>query len=138
MESNMADQLDLYFRAHTIAQDAEVEEWRQGHGKNLEHALIFHCATSAGERKDLLFGAYICADMKGVQFVANEIGLFYRDDHAEETRVLERFVKGSNFELGTVEQFRRRVFLKYLKAGGLIVAYDAPFEISRIALMWNK
>ncbi len=52
--------------------------------------------------------------------------------------MLERFVKGSNFELGTVEQFRRKVFLKYLKAGGLIVAYDAPFEISRIAVKWNK
>jgi hypothetical protein len=28
--------------------------------------------------------------------------------------------------------------LKYLKAGALIVAYDAPFEISRIAIKWNK
>src|SRR5260370_31251267 len=138
MESNMTDQLDLYFRAHTIAQDAELEEWRQGHVKQPEHALIFHCATSSDERKDLLFGAYICAHLKGAQFVANEIGLFHRDGHPEETRVLERFVKGSNFELGTVEQFHRKVFLKYLKAGGLIVAYDAPFEISRIAVKWNK
>jgi hypothetical protein len=139
MESNMADRLDLYFRAHTIAQDAEVEEWRQGHGvKHPEHALIFHCATSSDERKDLLFGAYICAQLKGAQFVADEIGLFSRDGHPEETRVLERFVKGSNFELGTVEQFRRKVFLKYLKASGLIVAYDAPSEISRIAVKWNK
>jgi len=86
----------------------------------------------------LLFGAYICAHLEGVQWVANEIGLFGRDDHPKGTRVLERFVKGSNFELGTVEQFRRRVFLKYLKAGGLIVAYDAPAEISQIAVKWNK
>ena len=135
----MADRLDLYFRAHTIAQDAEVEEWKQGHSvKQPEHALIFHCATTPNERKELLFGAYICAQLKGAQFVANEIGLFYRDGHPEETRVLERFVKGSNFELGTVEQFRRKVFLKYLKASGLIVAYDAPTEISRIAVKWNK
>ena len=28
--------------------------------------------------------------------------------------------------------------MKYLKAGALIVAYDAPFEISRIAVKWNK
>ena len=86
----------------------------------------------------MLFGAYICAQVKGAQFVANEIGLFYRDGNPEETRVLERFVKGSNFELGTEEQFRRKVFLKYLKAGGLIVAYDFPAEVSRIAVKWNK
>jgi len=134
----MADRLDLYFRAHTIAQGAEIEERRHGHIKQPEHALIFHCATSSNERKDLLFGAYICAQVKGAQFVANEIGLFHRDGHPEETRILERFVKCSKFELGTVEQFRRRAFLKYLKAGGLIVAYDAPFEISRIAVKWNK
>ncbi len=87
----MVDRLDLYFRAHTIAQDAEAEEWRQGHGvKQPEHALIFRCATSPDERKNLLFGAYICAQVKGAQFVANEIGLFYRDGNPEETRVLER------------------------------------------------
>ena len=71
-------------------------------------------------------------------YVAKEIGLFYRDGHPEEFRVLNRFVKGSAFELGTVNEFRRKVFLKYLKAGGLIGAYDTPFEISRIALKWNK
>jgi len=134
----MADRLDLYFRAHTIPAISQKEHWRGGHARELEHALIFHCATAADEKQDLLFGAYICAQLKDAQFVANEIGLFYRDGHPEETRVLERFVKGSNFELGTIEQFRRKVILKYLKAGGLIVAYDAPSEISRIAVKWNK
>jgi hypothetical protein len=38
------------------------------------------------------------------------------------------------YELGSLEEFRRKVFLKYLKAGQLIVAYNAPFQISRIAV----
>ncbi len=134
----MAGQLDLYFRAYTIAQDAEFEERRQGNIKQPDHALIFHCVTSSDERKDLVFGAYICAQRKKAEFVANEIGLFYRDGHPGDKRVLERFVKGSNFELGTLDQFRRKVFLKYLKAGALVVAYDAPFQISRLAVKWNK
>src|SRR5439155_779191 len=37
-----------------------------------------------------------------------------------------------------LENFRRKVFLEYLKAGALIVAYDAPFQITRIAIKWNK
>jgi len=135
----MADKLDLYFRAHTIPVEVQPEEHRTNpRTVQPEHALIFRCATTSDERKDVLFGAYICARLKDGQYVAEEIGLFHRDGHREESRVLQHFVKESTFELGTIEQFRRRVFLKYLKAGALIVAYDAPFEISRIAVKWNK
>ena len=134
----MADRLDLYFRAHAIPTISQKEDWRDGHAREPKHALIFHCATTADEKQDLLFGAYICAQLKDAQFVAKEIGLFHRGGHAEELRVLKRFVKDSAFDVGTAEDFRRKVFLKYLKAGALIVAYDAPSEISRIAVKWNK
>ncbi len=134
----MADKLDLYFRAHTISVTSQKEYWTDRHASEPEHALIFRCATAADERQDLLFGAYICAQLEDGKFVAKDIGLFCRDGHPEELRVLKRFVKDSAIELGSVEEFRRKVFLKYLKAGALIVAYDAPFEISRIAIKWNK
>src|SRR5207245_735500 len=101
-------------------------------------ALIFHCATTPDEKQELLFGAYICAQLINGEWIAKEIGLFARDGHPEEMRILRRFVKGSAFELGTADEFRRKVFLKYLKAGALIVAYEAPSQISRIALRWNK
>lgn len=135
----MADRLDLHFRVHTVAADAQKEDQaRDKHTKQPEHALIFTCTTIGDEKQELLFGAYICAQLKGAEFVAKETGLFCRDGHPEELRVLKRFVRDSVFELGTLEEFRRKVFLRYLKAGALIVAYDAPFEISRIAVKWNK
>ena len=135
----MTDRLDLFFRAHTdpdcSTEGIPIEATRNVSRRN---ALIFRCATTGDEKKDLLFGAYICAELKDAEYVAKEIGLFYRDDHPEEFRALTRFVKGSAYELGSVEEFRRGVFLKYLKARALIVAYDAPREISRIAIKWNK
>jgi hypothetical protein len=82
--------------------------------------------------------AYICAQRIDGKWIAEEIGLFGRDGHPEEFRVLQRFVKDSAFELGTTDEFRRKLFLKYLKSGALIVAYDAPFQISRIAVKWDK
>lgn len=103
-----------------------------------QDALLFHCATSADEKKDLLFGAYIGAQLENGCFVAREIGLFFRDGHPEESRLLERFAKGSAYELASENRFRRRVFLKYLKANALVVAYDAPAQISRLAIKWNK
>lgn len=134
----VADRLDLFFRAHTVPATAQKEQRAKRHATQPKDALIFRCATTGDEKKELLFGAYICAEKEGTAYIAKEIGLFYREAHADEFRALTRFVTGSTYEIGSSEQFRRGVFLKYLKAGALIVAYDAPREISRIAVKWNK
>lgn len=136
--NNVADTLDLYFRAHTVPVTPQKEYRAKRHATQPKDALIFRCATSNDEKKELLLGAYICAEREGSVYVAKEIGLFCREGHPEDVRVLRRFVKGSAYELGNLEQFRRGVFLKYLKARALIVAYDAPREISRMAIKWNK
>jgi hypothetical protein len=134
----MPDRLDLYFRAHTIPIKEQEERRTSWNVTKPESALIFLCATTPDEKQDLLLGAHICAERSDGKWVAKEIGIFGRDGHPEELRVLRRFVKNSAFELETIDEFRRKVFLKYLKASALIVAYDAPREISRIAVKWNK
>jgi hypothetical protein len=135
---NVPDRLDLYFRAYTTPVIPQEEYRSKRRATQPKEALIFRCATTNGEKKELLFGAYICAELKGAEYFAKEIGLFYREGHPKEFRTLKRFVRGSAYGLGNVEEFRRNVFLKYLKARALIVAYDAPREISRIAIKWNK
>src|SRR5947209_7017674 len=115
----MVDRHDLYFRAHTTPVQPQEERRKERSVYQPEWALIFHCATTGDERQGLLFGAYVCAQRVEGQFLAREIGLFYRKGRPEEARVVKRFVKGSNFELGTEDEFRRKVFLKYLKAGAL-------------------
>lgn len=134
----MNDRCDLFFRAHTVPVTPQKEYRSKRRATLPKDALIFRCAPTNDEKKDLLFGSYICAEREGAEYVAKEIGLFYRDGHPEESRVLMRFVKDSAYELGSVEEFRRNVFLKYLKSRALIVAYDAPREISRIAIKWNE
>jgi hypothetical protein len=134
----MADRQDLHFRAYTVPLKPQKQYRNNRQAKMPEDALIFHCATTGDEKRDLLVGAYICAQLENEYFVAKEIGLFFRDGHPEEARVLERFAGGSAYELGSENQFRRSVFLKHLKADALIVAYDAPAQISRLAIKWNK
>jgi hypothetical protein len=134
----MADRLDLYFRAHTVPLEFEKQDRADRRSKQPQEALIFHSVSTADEKQELVFGAYTCAKLNDGKFTVNEIGLFHRDGNPDELRVLKRFVNGSAFELGTVEKFRRKVFLKYLKAGALILGYDMPFQISRIAVKWNK
>ena len=134
----MGDRLDLYFRAHTVPVKEQEQRRATWTTKTSDLALIFHCATTRDEKQDLLFGAYICAQLIDGKWIPKEIGLFGRDGHPEELRILRRFVQGTAFEFGTIDEFRRKVFLKYLKAGAQIVAYDTPFQISRIAVKWNK
>src|SRR5437016_2282712 len=134
----MSERLDLYFRSHTVPIKEQQERRPAWSTSRPETALIFQCATTPDEKQDLLFGAYICAQFMDGKWAAQEIGLFARDGHPEELRVLQRFVKDSAFQLATIDEFRRKVFSKLLKAGALIVAYDAPFQISRIAVKWNK
>jgi len=128
------DRLDLYFRAHTVPLKSQVESWAAGHVTEPEQALIFHCVPTADEKQDPLFGAYICAQLENGNYVAREIGLFCREGHPEELRIFNRFVKDSAYDFGTLEQFRRRIFLKYLKAGALIVAYEHHFKSAELRL----
>ena len=135
----MADRLDLYFRAHTIPVKPQKEYRTKRRATQPKDALIFRCATTGDERQDLLFGAYICAELEDRSASQRKLVCSTATTIPRNSRVLKRFVKGqrlSNSE--PCEEFRRKVFLKYLKAGALIVAYDAPFEISRIAVKWNK
>src|SRR5256885_9708557 len=92
---NQHSRLDLYFRAHTVPAKSQEEYRTEQRAIEPEHALIFHCVTTADQRQELLFGAYICAQLQDGQYIAKEIGLFRRDGHPEELRVLKRFVKAS-------------------------------------------
>jgi hypothetical protein len=134
----VTDRLDLFFRAHTTPIAPQKEYRSKRRTSQPKNALIFRCVTTGDEKKELLFGAYICAELKDKEYVATEVGLFYREGHPEEFRALTRFVSGSAYELGSLEEFLRGAFLKYVKARALIVAYDAPREVSRIAIKWNK
>jgi hypothetical protein len=136
--TNVADILDLFFRAHTVPVTPQKEYRSKRRATQPKDALIFRCATTNDERQELLFGAYICAELEGAEYAAKEIGLFHREGCPEEFQALTRFVSGSAYELGSMEEFRRGVFLKYVKARALIVVHDAPLEISRIAIKWNK
>jgi len=134
----MADRQDLYLRGYAVPIKPQKEYQNNRRAKMPKDALIFRCATTNDEKKGLLFGAYICAELEDREYRAKEVGLFYRDGHPEEFRALKRFVKDSAYELGSETQFRRYVFLKYLKADALVVAFDAPGQVSRFAIKWNK
>lgn len=50
-----------------------------------------------------MVGAYVCAELKDGQFLAKEIGLFHRDGHPNEVRILERLVKAVSMSLALLK-----------------------------------
>src|SRR5437762_14382405 len=81
---NQHGRLDLYFRAHTVPTTSQEESWTDGHATAPKNAVIFHCVSTADEKQDLLFGAYISAELQDGKYAAREIGLFYRESQLEE------------------------------------------------------
>src|SRR5207245_6908461 len=86
---NQHGRLDLHFRAHTVPTTSQAESWAGGHVTEAKNAVIFHCVSTADETQDLLFGAYISAELQDGKYAAREIGLFCRDGHPEELRVFK-------------------------------------------------
>jgi hypothetical protein len=68
---NVADTLDLFFRAHTVPVTPQKEYRAKRRATQPKDALIFRCATTSDEKKELLFGAYICAERNGAEYVAS-------------------------------------------------------------------
>jgi len=65
---NQHGRLDLYFRAHTIPAKSQDQYRSERKPSEPEHALIFLCANTGDAKQELLFGAYICAQLEDGQF----------------------------------------------------------------------
>lgn len=95
--------------------------------------LVFDTETSVDETQRLTFGSYrliICGRCV-------KEGLFYGDDLPEEDRrVLEQYVaahRAEKLQLLTRSQFVDEMFHKAYKGRWLLVAFNFPFDSSRVA-----
>jgi hypothetical protein len=102
--------------------------------------------------QDLLFGVYRLCERKGDVYLCSEEGLFYADDlDVTQLEVLKRYARselaGSEVKsfppklrlaLHSRSVFLKRVFWKAVQRGALIVAFNAPFDLNRIAVGWGR
>jgi hypothetical protein len=109
------------------APEAAPEKWPA-------RALLIDCETTIDERQSLTFGGYqYCRWTRG-RYSPVETGLFYDDAlDAESVSVLRAYAKANGFRLWTRTAFVSRVFWRAIHAEALIVCFNAPFDLSRIA-----
>ncbi len=130
------DRLIMQLRAYVEA--GAGSDWRPEHRWTSGVTLTFDTETMSDPSQRLRFGAYQLRD-KGILF---ERGLFHADDMpASDLKVLrDTFVRlrptaaGEKLELRTRAEFVENVFFEWgFEVGGLIIGFNLPFDLSRIA-----
>ena len=98
-----------------------------------EFTLVFDCETTTDEAQTLRFGFYQIR--QGVELY--EQGVFYcpKTLTAPELITLKAFADDGGFRVITVGEFQKDIFLKVAYHwGGLVVGFNIPFDVSRIAI----
>src|SRR5579863_3879292 len=154
----MSEKQDIFLRAHTVVVDSKKAKKskrkrrggdpRRSPKKWPEYAVVFDCETRIDTRQSLTFGFYRVLRLDSDTYQLEEEGAFFDDDlSARERNVLERYVDTAEtevksfpprFPLHPRSRFVKQVFYRYARKGVLIVGFNLPFDLTRLARRWPK
>jgi hypothetical protein len=147
---------DLYLRAHAVLSEPEIKQKhisakpRQSPKLWPEFALIFDTETKLDLEHTLNFGVWQFCQLQGSDYVAIQEGIFYRDGlSSEERQTITAYAQKYNADRPRDDnpgdlivfaraEFVERVFWEAVRAGALIVGFNLPFDIARIAVRWTE
>ena len=154
----MTESTTIYVRGHITASKKKPrravgkrakKRKRRRHrpAKWTDRILVFDTETRIDTEQKLTFGCYRLCKLGPQGYESYEEGLFHADDlPAEERRILESYVQHNRPKndcaislpqvklfLTTRQDFVEHVFWQAVKKGYLIVGFNLPFDISRIA-----
>jgi len=143
------DPVEIFVRAHTAG--AAKSEWTPPKvPKWPREVLVFDTETTCDTVQKLNFGAYRRCKLSPSGYQCVEEGLFYADDlRKSKVNVLRRYVDDPKnvpdtevkafppqmrLKLYSRWQFVERVFWKSIQRNGMIISFNLPFDLSRIAV----
>jgi len=138
-------------RAHTRVRTKSGRD-RRWSAKWPKHCLIFDTETTLDPTQKLNFGAYRRCVLVDDEYRCLQEGIFYRDDlpgsqaellkrYRENPKTLpsiELFPAPLSLNLMTRSSFISRVFWKAVRNGELVVGFNLPFDLSRLATLSTK
>ena len=146
---------DLYLRAHIEVTSEESEQSvpasKRPRAPKLwpDYALVWDTETTLDLEQTLNFGVWRFCRIEGAEYVAVQEGIFYRDELAakdiqtilayKRKHRADELSTGEDSELTALAQseFIERIFWESVRAGALIVGFNLPFDIARIAADWT-
>ena len=144
---------DIFLRALAVPRDRKVRARRNDQQSNgskwPERALVFDTESRITADQSLTFGVYRRCALMDDRYMVDEEGIFYADDlPAKERKVLNNYVRNAisdvasfppRFPLYSCSEFMKRVFWPAIKyKGALVVGFNLPFDLARLALDWVR
>jgi hypothetical protein len=139
---------DVFLRSHVVEvspKEPRVSDYNEP--KWPEYALVFDTETTLDPKdQSLLFGFYRVCLMQNNAYQCVEEGILHADDLTLEYRdVIARYVRSAQSEVvhkdydETIHvysrsEFMERIFFDAVRTRSLIVAFNAPWDISRLAV----
>lgn len=137
---------DIYVRAHTPA--PTTKPWSPWSDKWPRYCLVFDTETTLDPKQQLTFGCYRRCQLDTDGYRCIEEGFFYADDlpqadirtlekykgNKQNTASIERLPARMSLELMTRSGFVDRIFWRAIQRRELIVGFNLPFDLSRLAL----
>ena len=114
-----------------------------------DHALVWDTESTLDLEQKLNFGIWRFCKLQDGVYVSVQEGIFYGDGlpakdiqkavRYAKNKLADRLVPEADRELVvlTRSEFVERVFWESVRAGALIVGFNLPFDISRIAVRWT-
>ena len=140
---------DIFVRAHTVVSQKE-RALRSSPPKWPDDLLVFDTETTVDTAQKLNFGVYRRCKLGPAGYQCLEEGLFYGDGiDNQQLQVLQRYVDDpKNFPENEVRMFPppmrlnlysrsdfvERVFWKAIRKGAMVVGFNLPFDLSRLAV----
>jgi hypothetical protein len=140
---------DLHLRAHVVVSGRKSARERKSKASSRtpklwpDHALVWDTETTLDLEQKLNFGIWRFCELRGGNYVSLQEGIFYRDVlPAKDIQRVVRYAKNKladpeadrELVVLTRSKFVERVFWESVRAGALIVGFNLPFDISRIAV----
>lgn len=134
------DEIAIAVRGYPVSASSEIREASKTAGALPSHAFVFDCETRTDAAQTLTFGCY----RYYVDGECAEEGLFHADGLTSEelaclrdyTRMRRADVKpprSDHIQLHDRDDFLRIVYQAAFKARAVVVGFNLPFDISRLA-----
>ena len=147
----MQERQKLFVRAH--APYPSKDPWTPSNASKWPNSvLVFDTETRIDSTQKLNFGCFRRYEFRRNRYFCVEEGLFYPDKpRRKDRRVLQRYVDNPlntpetettppqlSLKLMTRNMFLRRYFWGAVRRGDLIVGFNLPFDVSRLAIKYTN
>lgn len=141
----------IFVRAHTRVKGEKARTAREGttSTKWATFALVFDCETTRDVHQNLNFLWWRFCELKGGAYICQQEGVVYADgldrkavklilDYAHTLRADVEKGCPQNISVQSRTEFVNGLFWEAIRAGAVIVCFNAPFDLSRLALEYRE